>query len=335
MNRMSVGSYDCTVVLPVYNEEHNIKDCLIGFSKHLNSNHQLIIVDDGSTDNTAQITSRYIVEHDIKNFELITKTNSGAAKARLEGIKIAKSEFIAFVDCDDAIDEETIERALSEFINRPEIDLVLFDYYSIGGTNKATRFKYSINEWPISGLDAFKNTIDCWGIHAFGIYRKKIILDGYLEAFKLLSNAENNINDDELIARCSMLKSQQVMLSTGRYYYSDNPLSTTRRVNEKLYRMIYTALVLKRLISSNINLHDLIPAVDLYILRVLTNLSLKHYKWRRVLCNYEYWSDGIAKGLSEIHFQNIVKSTYRKPTLLIWSILKYVVLQVLYGCRSK
>lgn len=325
--------YECTVVLPLFNEEVNIRECLVRFKNQLSADIQLMIVNDGSTDNTQKIVSEFISENNTTNFYFITKNNEGAARARLSGIESAKSDFIVFVDCDDAIDDETIKNAMSEFYSNLELDLVLFDYHSVDENNKIKRFNYTVNNWPISGLFAFENTIDHWGLHAFGIYKRNVLLKGYARATKLLSTTQNNINDDELIARCSMLESNLITLSKGKYYYSNNQESTTRRVNPNLYRIAYTAVTLKKMIIQDDELKHLIPAVNLYILRVLTNLSLKHFTWSGKLINTKVWKKEIAIVLKEVDFSSIYTYTKRKPKLLLWSALKYIILILRYGQR--
>jgi len=329
----NLKKYECTVVLPLYNEEDNIPECLMRFKHQLNENIQLVIVDDGSTDNTKKIVSDFIFENYANNFELITKENEGAARARLLGIENAKSDFIVFIDCDDAIDDEAIKIAMSEFNNNVDLGLVLFDYHSVDAQSKITRFNYTVNNWPISGLCAFENTIDHWGIHAFGIYKRNVLLKGYARAYKLLSTNQNNINDDELIARCSMLESNLISLSKGKYYYSNNQESTTRRVNPNLYRMAFTAVTLKKMILQDNKLKHLIPAVNLYILRVLTNLSLKHLKWGNKLINARIWKIEIARALKEVDFSSVYTHTKKKPKLLLWSALKYSILILRYRQR--
>lgn len=321
--------YRCAVVMPVYNEENNILDSLLRLKSQLTADMQLVIVDDGSTDRTSEIIEKFIILEKIYNFSYIKKCNEGAARARLMGINNASSKFIAFIDCDDQIDSSTLTYAIAEFDNNTDIDFVLFDYYSVDSRGKQKRFNYTINDWPTTGSNAFKHTIDSWGIHGFGIYRKNVILDGYKKAFSFIGN-ENNVNDDELIARCAILESRHVVLSDGRYYYSSNELSTTRRVNNNLYRMLFTGQSLKKIIQNNNNISYLLPAINLYLLRVCTNLAIKQFKWRKLINNNELWSAAIKKTLDDISFISIAKYTSKNYKLFLWSMFKLCALKLRY-----
>ena len=328
---MQSKKYSCSVITPVFNEEKNISKFLSVLDKVNSPSIQFAIIDDGSSDKTASIIEAYFQTHNIKeNIKFIRKDNGGAADARLLGIKNADSAFIAFWDCDDVIEPGSIDRALEKFSEDSNIDIVLFDYYAINN-GEEQRFGYSIKNWPITGLIAFSNTIDSWGIHGFGIYRKETILSGYAIAHKFTNNKENNINDDELIARAAMLSARNVTISKGRYLYSDNILSTTRGVNKNLYKMSSTAINLLHLIEQDSRTLAFIPAVHLYMLRVSTNLFLKKYKWRGQLNNINEWNAGLKKMTSQITLKNIYIGTRKKPKLLAWSVVKFIVLRFFCG----
>ncbi|EPR9701617.1 glycosyltransferase family 2 protein [Citrobacter freundii] len=327
----SKNKYSCSVITPVYNEEKNINKFLDVLGKVNSSSIQFIIIDDGSSDKTSSIIADYLQTHNAKgNIKFISKDNGGAADARLLGIKNADSVFIAFWDCDDVIEPGTIDRALQKFAEDSDIDFVLFDYYAINN-GKKKRFDYSIKNWPVTGLIAFSNTIDAWGIHGFGVYRKETILSGYSIAQKFTKDKENNINDDELIARAAILSARKVTMSEGRYLYSDNILSTTRGINKNLYKMSSTAINLLHLIEQDSRTLDFIPAAHLYMLRVSTNLFLKKYRWRRQLNNISEWDASLKKLTHQIVFKNIYIETRKKPKLFFWSVAKFLVLKSVCG----
>lgn len=328
---MENKKYSCSVITPVYNEEKNISSFLSVLDKVSSPSIQFLIIDDGSSDKTSSIIEDYLKTSNIKeNIKFISKDNGGAADARLLGIKNSDSDFIAFWDCDDVIEPSSIYKALEKFSEDSDIDFVLFDYYAINNGEKE-RFDYSIKNWPVSGLIAFSSTIDSWGIHGFGVYRKEIILSGYSVARKFTKDKGNNINDDELIARAAILSARKVTISKGRYFYSDNVLSTTRGINKNLYKMSSTAINLLHLIEQDSRTLAFIPGAHLYMLRVATNLFLKKYRWRRQLDNICEWDVSLKKLTNQINFKNIYIVTRKNPKLLAWSITKFIVLKSFYG----
>ena len=102
-----------TIILPLYNGEAFIEKTLLSIGQQSFHHAELIVVDDGSTDNSCDIihlissTSSYPV---LKNLKIVTQKNGGVASARNLGIKEAKGKWIAFIDQDDLWLPEKLER---------------------------------------------------------------------------------------------------------------------------------------------------------------------------------------------------------------------------------
>ena len=92
-----------SIIVPVYNVDAYIRDCLNSIARQTYKNIEVIMVDDGSTDASGQICDRYC-ELD-ERFHVIHKKNGGVSSARNSGLEAARGEYIGFVDPDDWIDE--------------------------------------------------------------------------------------------------------------------------------------------------------------------------------------------------------------------------------------
>lgn len=90
-----------TIVVPVFNCEAYIEDCIRSIINQTYKNLEIIIVDDGSTDSTGEICDFLKKEDD--RILVIHKSNAGVAKARNEGAKLSNSKYIAFIDGDDIV----------------------------------------------------------------------------------------------------------------------------------------------------------------------------------------------------------------------------------------
>lgn len=91
---------DVSVIVPCYNVEEHIAKCLDSLLNQDFTSYEIICVDDGSTDNTNLILQRYGLDNP-NMIKVITERNEGAWSARLNGIRAAKGEYIAFLDGDD------------------------------------------------------------------------------------------------------------------------------------------------------------------------------------------------------------------------------------------
>lgn len=95
-------------IVPVYNVEKYLQKCINSILSQISNSDELILVDDGSLDNSPKICDE--VAKSFENVVVIHKANGGLSSARNKGLEIAKSEYIAFVDSDDWINENSVNK---------------------------------------------------------------------------------------------------------------------------------------------------------------------------------------------------------------------------------
>ena len=93
-----------SVIVPVYNGELYLKECIDSIRNQTYPNLQIIIVNDGSTDNTSVVCEQYARID--KRIQVVNKENAGLVAARKTGIEHASGKYIGFVDADDWIDKD-------------------------------------------------------------------------------------------------------------------------------------------------------------------------------------------------------------------------------------
>lgn len=139
-----------SIIIPVYNAEKYIRKCLDSIKNQTFKDYEVIIVNDGSTDNSLNILKEY-------NYKVINQKNSGPSIARNKAIKEAKGEYILFVDSDDYIDKDMLEKINSKTKNNP--DVIRYQMREVlEKENKINNY----NEKPfdnLSGEEAFKEII--------------------------------------------------------------------------------------------------------------------------------------------------------------------------------
>lgn len=113
-----------SVIVPVYNTEKYLGACLDSLVRQTQKEIQVIIVDDGSTDNSMQVVRGY--QSLFENICVIEQENKGLGAARNTGMRAATGEFLYFLDSDDFIEKETLEKCYDCAAGHG-LDVVLFD----------------------------------------------------------------------------------------------------------------------------------------------------------------------------------------------------------------
>lgn len=213
-----------SVIIPCYNLENYIKGSVETVLNQTYNNLEIIIVDDGSKDKSVEII-RKLQKRD-NRIKLIVQKNKGAGSARNRGMKEAKGEFLIFLDGDDKLTEDTIEKNLTYLIEDNSFDWVAFPIkrvdekgkeifdHKIYGKRKynnsiirSHEFIYELDSGLLSGV--------CWA----SIYRNSIIRN--------LKFPENEFYEDSFFYTDLLINSKKGFLSNqGCYLYLHRPGSS-------------------------------------------------------------------------------------------------------------
>lgn len=113
-----------SVIIPIYNSEKTIIQCINSVINQTIPIHEIILVDDGSTDNSVNLIIQLKESSNLSNILLIQQKNSGPSAARNAGIHIATGDYIAFLDSDDWWLENKLEKQLDIFLKDSQIGLI-------------------------------------------------------------------------------------------------------------------------------------------------------------------------------------------------------------------
>lgn len=113
-----------SVIVPAYNIEKYIGECLDSIISQTYKNLEIIVVDDGSKDSTSEIVDRY-AEKD-KRIIPIHKPNGGLSSARNAGLEVMTGDYVSFIDGDDSIHPDTYKRVVEELNKDKDIDMLSF-----------------------------------------------------------------------------------------------------------------------------------------------------------------------------------------------------------------
>ena len=112
-----------SVIVPVYNVEEYLEECLDSIKNQTFTDFEVILVNDGSTDNSQEICEKFCVQD--TRFQLINQENQGQSIARNIGVAESKGKFIVFIDSDDIVRVDLLDQLMNYMSD--EIDIVECD----------------------------------------------------------------------------------------------------------------------------------------------------------------------------------------------------------------
>lgn len=115
-----------SIIVPIYNTAKYLPKCLDSIINQTHQNLEIILVDDGSTDNSGQIADDYAKKD--SRITVIHQKNAGQSAARNNGLKKASGKYISFIDSDDQIDSRFIEKLLSAYNHNTSISVCGIHY---------------------------------------------------------------------------------------------------------------------------------------------------------------------------------------------------------------
>ncbi len=225
-----------SIIIPVYNQEHYIADCLNSVLKQSYSNIEVLVVDDGSVDSSLDMLQRY-AEKDTR-LHVLTQTNGGVTKARQLGLKHATGEYIAFVDSDDWIDEDFIELLVKD-IHAQDADMVATGCIlekAAGSEIDCNRIRAGVYENEFLEREIYPRMFCFEGFFHFGIqpylwnklFKKELILEHFQKIDTRIYNGEDVAILFPYILNCKKI----VVTEDAKYHYRIHGQSVT--ANKKL-----------------------------------------------------------------------------------------------------
>ncbi len=205
-----------SIIVPVFNIEDYIAECIESIRKQTCHNLQIILVDDGSSDNSGKICDAYAQTD--RRIEVIHQNNGGLVSARKSGLKAAKGQYIGFVDGDDYIEEEMYRRLMEE-AERTGADLVHSGYWENARKRVPDKKKdISLPSDKKRMLEAVLLAPEAYGI-SYSIwsklFRAELIKKSYMRVPNQCSYGEDVINLCICLLECENI----VLLEEAFYCY--------------------------------------------------------------------------------------------------------------------
>ena len=129
-----------SIVIPVYNVAPYLRECVDSVLAQNSTDYEIILVDDGSTDNSPAICDEYAEKY--SQIKVIHKTNGGLSDARNFGIKKAQGDYLMFLDSDDFWNRENVLLDLHNIIKENNPDLIIHELSSFYNSEKIILRKF-------------------------------------------------------------------------------------------------------------------------------------------------------------------------------------------------
>ena len=225
-----------SVIIPVYNTSKYLHHCLDSVLSQTFAEFEIIIINDGSTDNSLEILREY--EAKDNRIVVIDKNNEGVSAARNCGIKVAKGEYIMFCDSDDFVTPNWIEKLYEAIYKHPNswVDCDYYKYDAVKNLVTPNHMKNITSDMVIPNSEYYiyyknQNSHSCWN----RIYKKDVLYSNNILFPVDISVGEDVLFNIEYIRYCDAF----FHVSSELYYWNnDNNMSLSRKEDKKYYDTI-------------------------------------------------------------------------------------------------
>lgn len=295
-----------SIIVPCYNCESYILKCVESIKKQSYTNLEIILINDGSTDNTDNICEN--IKNTDSRIKYIRKENKGVSNTRNLGISESTGEYIMFVDSDDYIDEHYVEELYRELKNN-NVNIVISGATRVLENESITKTfvlennncKYKIEDI----IDDVINTI--YFSSACKMLIKKEILNG-------LVFEENLVYGEDLYFTYNLIKKYEIFYSANcGYYYVENKKSVTNNTSkEKLIIYMDNNDYIFNNIKKDFPERGTLIANRLYskyniaLIRLLSNTKVNYMQFKTIskILSEKVSSNGVK--INKIHYENSI-----------------------------
>lgn len=216
-----------SVIIPIYNAESFLNECLVSIQEQTFSDYEAWLIDDGSTDNSGTICDNFAANN--KLFHVIHKKNGGVSSARNAGLEKANGEWICFIDADDTVEKEYLS-TLYQFANIQKDILIIqgFKTFLPDNTYIDKRFTNQLyNSSEVYKTFQDLNINRCG--YPFGkLYNAEIIRHHHLRFVESIHYAEDVMFMLTYLTHCSAIQTVEGM--NYNYYIRKNIQSLSKRI---------------------------------------------------------------------------------------------------------
>lgn len=232
--------YKVSVIVPIYNVEKYLIKCLDSLVKQTLQSKEIILVNDGSTDNSLLIAQQYVKKYSF--VKLINKENGGQSTARNIGLRYATGKYILFVDSDDFIDSNTLEY-LTGIAEERNLDILRGKCQYCDEDEKEIKIAEKIVQ-PFVVMDGVTYFVEALKGGSYDIVPVvNLIKKEYLDEIGLLFQENVSYEDQEYTLKLLTSGAKRVMQTNFKFYYYRQRNGSTTSVHNLRKAMDLIAII--------------------------------------------------------------------------------------------
>jgi glycosyltransferase involved in cell wall biosynthesis len=310
-----------SIIIPIFNTSRYLDKCLKSIINQTFKNLEIILINDGSTDDSLLICEKY--QKTDSRIIILNKTNEGAASARNLGLDFASGEYIGFIDSDDFVHPKMYEK-LVDISKKYNTDIAFCNFHEGNINQKKINQDYDIFE--INKFDLLNDMYTSKATSAVVVWNK--LFKKHL--FNNIRYPKNHIIDDEAIIYKLIFFSSKVYYTSEKlYYYTYNPSSITKTKYFNPKKILFLESLHEKALFFKDKNASLYKKTLIYLLDYIFFIFSQFYKNNVTGIKNYYMVKKIY--LSNVFgFINIKEFIFYKKFLLILSLINYEILFIGY-----
>lgn len=230
-----------SIIVPIYKAEEYLERCLNSVVRQTHKDIEIILVDDGSPDSCPSICDHYM-EKDSR-VKVIHSENHGQSVARNKGMELASGKYISFVDADDILVEDAVERLIA-IAEKGQYDIVSGDYFRVDKEVKISSNSYSSGEIDRNGCKEHRKRYNSYKTTStFGYVWGKLYRSSFINEHKLKFDVAKKVfmEDSLFNLKAFSFNPKYYVLNEPIYYYYIYEASTSNKredITSKALKMI-------------------------------------------------------------------------------------------------
>ncbi|WP_297426945.1 glycosyltransferase [Clostridium sp.] len=262
-----------SIIIPVYNVGDYIKECLESILMQTYKDLQIIIVDDGSTDNTISIVNEY--KDKFENYTILHQKNAGVSVARNTAFNHIEGEYTIYIDPDDFLEWDMLEKMQKE-VEAKQVDIVISEYYVYYNENDNRNY---IEKYDIDARKIYNNyyVIDMMlNYELQGQLWNKLFRTQLLKEIEFKFEPGRYIQDAFPVFKAIYNSKGISFIDKPLYYYRQRETSTVHKKNAKLAEDYYFAMssIIHFIKDKNIKVNQ--QSLKIFRIKVLSHF-IAHY----------------------------------------------------------